>query len=117
MDLDSTLKFCSFCGDAGREEPQLFGGLGAFICAVCVADFNDVLTGDRAPRTPPWERMNDVEVLGQLWSIAQCAYQAEDFLCEWVDHARSRKLSWTSIGQALGIPRREAQERFAGGVV
>jgi hypothetical protein len=113
MDLDSTTKFCSFCGDLGREDPPLFGGHGAFICGVCVADFGALLVGDRAPRQPPWVGMSDAELLGQLWAIAQTGFQAEDFLAEWVGLARSRGLSWTSIGQALGIPRREAQERFA----
>ncbi|GAA1776387.1 hypothetical protein GCM10009795_023110 [Nocardioides hankookensis] len=115
MDLDPSLKFCSFCGDEGREDPPLFGGLGAFICGTCVADFARVLTGERESKAPPWERLTDVELLGHLWSIQQSAFQAEDFLVEWVDLARSRKLSWTSIGQALGIPRREAQERFSEG--
>jgi len=113
MDLDSTKKFCSFCGDPGREDPPLFGGLGAFICGGCVADFGALLAGDRAPKQPPWVGMSDPELLGQLWSIAQSAFQAEDFLAEWVGLARSRNLSWTEIGQALGVPRREAQERFA----
>jgi hypothetical protein len=115
MDLDSTQKFCSFCGDEGRADPPLFGGLGAFICGTCVTDFGNVLTGDRPSKAPPWERMSDPELLGHLWSIQQSAFQAEDFLFECVDLARSRNLSWTSIGQALGIPRREAQERFTRG--
>ena len=115
MDLDSTLKFCSFCGDEGREDPPLFGGLGAFICGRCVADFGSVLRGERETKPPPWEQMSDAEILGHLWSIQQSAFQAEDFLIEWVDLARSWKLSWTSIGQALGIPRGEAQERFSQG--
>ena len=115
MDLDSSLKFCSFCGDEGRDDPPLFGGLGAFICGTCVADFASALSGQREPKAPPWERMSDPELLGHLWSIQQSAFQAEDFLVEWVDLARSRKLSWASIGQALGIPRGEAQERFSEG--
>ena len=112
MDLDPTKKFCSFCGDPGRVDPPLFGGLGAFICGSCVADFEKVLTRERDPKPPPWESMSDPELLGELWSIAQTGFQAEDFLAEWVDLVRSRGLSWTSIGQALGIPRHEAQERF-----
>lgn len=116
MDLDPSKKFCSFCGDQGTADGYLFGGLGAFICGTCVTDFGTVLSGDRPSKPPPWEGMSDAELLGQLWSIAQSAYQAEDFLCEWVELARERGLSWTSIGQALGIPRLEAQERFAQGV-
>jgi hypothetical protein len=115
MDLDPGLTFCSFCGDEGRADPPLFGGLGAYICKTCVGDFASVLAGGGEPKSPSWARMSDAELLGHLWSIQQTAFQAEDLLVECVHLARSRRLSWTSIGQALGIPRRDAQERFTEG--
>ncbi|WP_051551605.1 ClpX C4-type zinc finger protein [Nocardioides sp. URHA0020] len=113
MDLDSTKKFCSFCGDPGRHETPLFGGLGAFICGPCVQHFHETVLGERLPKAPPWEAMSDAEVLGQLWAIAQTGFQAEDFLAEWVALARSRGGSWTAVAQALGIPRQDALDRFS----
>jgi len=116
MDLDPTRKFCSFCGNPGDVDPPLVGGLGAFICGDCVDHFAASLAARRlggVPTPPPWESMSDAELLGQLWSIAQTGFQVEDFLTEWVEMARTRKVSWAEIANALGIPRQEAQRRFA----
>jgi hypothetical protein len=57
--------------------------------------------------------MSDAGLLEQLRSIAQTGFQVEDFLTEWVEMARKRKVSWAEIAKALGIPRQEAQHRFA----
>jgi hypothetical protein len=37
----------------------------------------------------------------------------QEFLTEWVELARSRKLSWAEIGKVLGTTRQSAWERFA----
>lgn len=116
MDLDTTKKHCSFCGEDGRLDTPLVGGRGAFICATCVEDFAAFLAADRrdgvGDRPPPWETMSDLAVLDQLWQIAETGHQADEFLAEWVDLARSRRISWTEIGKALGISRVDAQQRF-----
>jgi hypothetical protein len=116
MNLDSSKKHCSFCGEPGSADPPLVGGLGAFICGVCVDDFAAGLAVDRPAsieREPAWDSMTDTDILSKLWLIAGTAFQAEDFLLEWVHLARSRNVSWIEIGKALGISRWEAQERFA----
>jgi hypothetical protein len=116
MDLDPTRRYCSFCGNAGTYDPPLVGGLGAFICGDCVDHYAASLAARRlggVPTPPPWESMSDAGLLEQLRSIAQTGFQVEDFLTEWVEMARSRKVSWSEIAKALGIPRQEAQRRFA----
>ncbi|GAA4702907.1 ClpX C4-type zinc finger protein [Nocardioides conyzicola] len=116
MDVDSSKKCCSFCGEQGQTGKPLVGGLGAFMCGDCVDYYKGMLdavrdTGVVAP--PPWETMSDADVLGKLSLITQTGDQVDAFLVEWVQLARSRKLSWAEVGKALGISRQAAWERFA----
>lgn len=64
---------------------------------------------------PPWDEMTDTELLVQLPLILQSADQNLRFAREWVDLIRSRKISWSAIGNALGVSRQSAWERFGGG--
>lgn len=118
MGLDPTKKQCSFCGNQGRSGEPLVGGLGAFICGDCVDHYGTVVaefrrTGAAAP--PPWPEMSDADILATLPLIAQTGAQVDRFLVEWVQLARSRKLSWAEVGKALGVSRQAAWERFATG--
>ena len=116
MDVDSEKKSCSFCGEQGRGDVPLVGGLGAFMCGDCLDYYASSVaearrTGKEAP--PPWASMSDPDVLGKLALIVQTGAQVDRFLVEWVHLARSRKLSWAEIGKALGVSRQAAWERFA----
>ena len=117
MDVDPTKKHCSFCAEQGQAGEPLFGGHGAFVCGDCVDYYAGVLAEYRlngVAGPPPWPEMSDADVLGRLPQIAQTGAQVDRFLVEWVDLARSRKLSWTEIGRALGVSRQAAWERFSG---
>lgn len=117
MDLDPTKKHCSFCGEQGRADQPLVGGLGAFICGGCVDHCAEVVASFRATGSdnpPPWETMSGPDILGKLSLIVQTGEQVDCFLTEWVQLARSRKLSWAEIGKALGTSRQAAWERFGG---
>ena len=59
--------------------------------------------------------MSDTELLANLPMIAATATQVGSFLADWVQLARDRGLSWTEIGQALGVSRQAAWERFSKG--
>ena len=116
MDVDSTKKHCSFCGEPGRAGEPLVGGLGAFMCGDCVDHSAEVAAAFRATgrdNPAPWDEMSDPDVLGKLSLIVQTGAQVDRFLVEWVQLARSRKLSWAEIGKALGISRQAAWERFS----
>src|SRR5262245_31586919 len=92
------------------------GGLGAMICEPCVEHYHEVFQSARKSRRaakPPWDSMSDAEILSNLPLISQTADQVDDFLVEWVELARSRKLSWAQIGKAMGTTRQSAWERFA----
>ena len=116
VDRDASKKHCSFCGEQGRSGEPLVGGLGAFMCGTCVDYYKGVVDAVRSTGAidpPPWDTMSDADILGKLDLIRQTGAQVDDFLLEWVQLARSRKLSWAEIGKALGISRQAAWERFA----
>jgi hypothetical protein len=116
MDFNIENKTCSFCGVRGTSGAKFAGGLGAMMCVPCVEHFHDVFSSEaktEAVSRPPWETMSDSEILSSLPLIARNAEQVNDFLTEWVELARSRKLSWAEIGKVMGTSRQAAWERFA----
>ena len=44
--------------------------------------------------------------------VAKAGGQVEDHLAAWVHVARERGISWAKVGDALGITRQSAWERF-----
>jgi hypothetical protein len=117
MDFDSANKSCSFCGMRGTSETRFAGGLGAMMCVDCLEFYHHKFSSPELLETisrPPWEKMSDTEILAKLPLIADTATQVNGFLGEWVQMARERNLSWAEIGQALGVSRQAAWERFAG---
>ena len=116
MDYDLGTWMCSFCGEQGSSERPLVGGLGALICGPCVDRFHALASpAAAAPEStePPWEAMSNTELLGQLPRILRTADQVDRFATEWVSLIRDRGESWTAIGQALGVTRQAAWERFS----
>lgn len=116
MDNDITRQRCSFCGKAGKRGDRFAGGLGAMVCETCVGHFHDMFASSRRTEEasePPWDRMTDAELLAAIPEIARTADQVDEFLVEWVELARSRKISWAQIGKAMGVSRQAAWERFA----
>lgn len=111
---------CSFCGRPGSGERHLVGGLGAMICLPCVEELHvlarpPVTAPSSGPdgERPPWESMSNAELLDQLPRIMATADQVDRFATEWISLIRDRGESWTAIGQALGVTRQAAWERFS----
>ncbi|UUZ59378.1 ClpX C4-type zinc finger protein [Nocardioides sp. B-3] len=120
MDTNPAHKTCSFCGLQGTADTLFAGGLGAMMCSDCVSAFHMEFSSEegrqsislRSRPRMPWDEMSDTELLSKLPKIAATATQVSSFLGEWVQLARERGLSWTEIGQAPGVSRRAARERF-----
>jgi hypothetical protein len=55
-----------------------------------------------------------VDPLLLLVALADGAAKVDDKIAELVAHARASGKSWTEIGQALGITKQSAWERFSG---
>lgn len=57
--------------------------------------------------------MTDEQIPAHLPRIASVATQVEDNLRVWVQRLRDRGMSWARIGEALGMARQSAWERFS----
>ncbi|GLY76599.1 hypothetical protein Airi02_091780 [Actinoallomurus iriomotensis] len=110
---------CSFCGKASTEVDKMVAGPGVHICNECVAladaiieEYRDVPVA--APRLPLWESLTDEQMLDHIPRVAVVADQVAADLRSWVQELRRRGVTWARIGQALGITRQSAWERFSG---
>ena len=108
---------CSFCLKPNTEVGTLVAGPGVFICDGCVARSGALIAAKPAgvPRVSPWETEFDLDrVMANLPRIAAAKQQVEENLAGWVRRARELGATWTAVGDALGMTRQSAWERFAG---
>lgn len=109
--------FCSYCLRPRTDTGPLVASPLATICRQCAAGAVKLI--DAAPRqadlsgpSTPWDALTDDDLLSRLPDVAEAGEQVERHLRTWVDAARQRGLSWASIGEALGMTRQSAWERF-----
>ena len=108
---------CSFCLKPQTEVRRLVAGPGVFICDGCVALCAQLVDGPAspAPHLAAWDHAVSVEeALASLPRIAAAGAQAEQHLVTWVRKARALGATWARIGEALGMTRQSAWERFSG---
>lgn len=109
---------CSFCGKPDREVQKLIAGPGVQICDECVALSTSIIDGTLGttalPPAPLWASLTDPEMLDHIPRVAAHIDRAEADLRSWVLELRRRGVTWTRIGEALGITRQSAWERFSG---
>ena len=110
MMMDTTLS-CSFCLRTADEVDRLLAGATAHICDACVGACDRILADPSVP-FPPMADSDDDVVLRRLRSAAGHAAAADSGLRGLVDLVRSRDVSWARIGDALGVSRQAAWERF-----
>ena len=113
----SVIAACSFCLKPNTEVRTLVAGPGVFICSECVELCALVIAGKPAsvPQLPPWEHPASAEdVLALLPRVTAAGAQVERNLAGWVGRARSLGVTWARIGEALGMTRQSAWERFSG---
>ena len=106
---------CSFCLKSQHEVKKLVAGPGfIFICDACVGLCNEWIAG-RAPKTPPFKivEIPSERLLERLKPIEQTLQGMGNQLHTVVDELRGRDVSWAQIGEALGISRQSAWERFS----
>jgi ClpX C4-type zinc finger len=117
VDQEFMIAVCSFCLRPNSDVKTLVAGPGVFICNDCIALCSQVVETKPAssPRVAPWEQEMALEdVLASLPRIAAAGAQVERNLVEWVRRARSSGATWARIGEALGMTRQSAWERFSG---
>ncbi len=107
---------CSFCGKPHTEVSKLVAGPGVYICDECVHLCVDVIaksTSAEPPSLPEWATLSDDELLQRIPFIASSAANIEAGLRDRVLELRDRGVSWARIGEALGMTRQSAWERFS----
>lgn len=108
---------CSYCLRPREQTGPLVSSPIAAICKDCAQSALQLFARAPArenysPTTLPWNDLSDYELMARLPEIASAGSQVERHLQAWVDAARQRDISWAKIGQALGMTRQSAWERF-----
>ncbi|EPQ75172.1 hypothetical protein MMEU_2832 [Mycobacterium marinum str. Europe] len=87
------------------------------ICNECVATAAAIMDTYRdrphEVRLPMWESMDDQQMLSHIPRIAVVAGQVGADLRAWVAELRRRGVTWSRVGEALGVTRQSAWERFS----
>ena len=116
----SRLCYCSFCGESQLEVKKLIAGPAVFICDACVGLCNNIIAGTPDPdpgKTPPewngFEALTTEKLLALLKPQEKTCDDARTQLQLSIDTLRDREVSWAQIGDALGISRQAAWERFS----
>ena len=108
--------YCSFCAKSQLEVGKLIAGPGLiFICDACVALCDEIVAG-RTPDTSGFPDPKDLpteRLIAQLPGVEATARGKRTQLQWVIDELRRRELSWADIGEALGISRQAAWERFS----
>jgi len=105
---------CSFCGKEKGAVAKLVAGPGVYICNECVELCNHIFAEEAVPKVPGWTERPDDELLASLGRVQSLVSQVDAAVHDHVDVLRARGMSWTRIGEALGVSKQAAWERFSG---
>ena len=118
--LNPTLH-CSFCGKTQHDVAKLIAGPAVFICNECVAICNQYIDAPvdapkpktAIPSIQDLESLSNERLIRWLTTEAALHEHTATGLQSIVDVLREREVSWAVIGQALGISRQAAWDRFS----
>jgi ATP-dependent Clp protease ATP-binding subunit ClpX len=111
--------FCSFCAKSQHDVKKLIAGPAVFICDSCTALCANIVanTPDADPTAAPkldWpSEMPTDNLLSVLKAQERTHEDVAARLQRSVEILRKREVSWQQIGDALGISRQAAWERFS----
>jgi hypothetical protein len=103
---------CSFCGKPDGQVGKLIAGPKVFICDACVGVCNKILEAMPAAFAG-WGSMTNEQLLESLKPSVATVEAVRAVLQTQVEALRKREVSWAAIGDALGISRQAAWERFS----
>jgi ATP-dependent Clp protease ATP-binding subunit ClpX len=113
--------FCSFCGKSQVMVKKLIAGPAVFICDECVNLCVNIIAETPDPPDPSakqpkfdWPGDMPTENLLKLLKNQEKTYdEVSARLQRSIDILRKREVSWQQIGDALGVSRQAAWERFS----
>jgi hypothetical protein len=106
--------YCSFCGKDKDSVAKMVAGPGVYICNECIDLCTQILALEKTPEVNPRHELPDDELLASLARAQAAAPQIDAAMHDYVDILRTRGVSWTRIGAALGVSKQSAWERFSG---
>jgi ATP-dependent Clp protease ATP-binding subunit ClpX len=109
---------------------KLVAGPGVFICNECIDLCNQIITEELTRKgssaedlagsteTPPtlkaWDALSDDDLLGEMVRAHAAHQNVDRAVKRHVAALQARGVSWARIGDALGMTRQSAWERFSG---
>jgi ClpX C4-type zinc finger len=111
--LEQTLH-CSFCGKSDAEVDRLVAGPGVHICGGCVDLCQRAIVENPPPTVRTWDDLDDDGLLVEMVRIHESRRLVDDAVAQVVARLRDRSVTWARIGEALGMTRQSAWERFSG---
>jgi ATP-dependent Clp protease ATP-binding subunit ClpX len=105
---------CSFCGKTQDDVAKLIAGPGVYICDECVLLCDKILAKEPLPEFKDYDEETDEALLEQMVRVHSSHEQIDDAVARFVQHLRGRGVTWARIGDALGMTRQSAWERFSG---
>ena len=116
---ETVIACCSFCFKPNTEIERLVAGPAVYVCNECVDLCCQIIAATpegpvTGARLMPWGHAQTMEAaLAHLPNVARAQAQVEESLLGWVLQARRLGATWAQVGDALGITRQSAWERFA----
>lgn len=108
---------CSFCLKSQYEVAKLIAGPGfIFICDECVALCDTIVAGKPVTVDEAKYKLGNIPsetLLARLKPVEHTIQGMAKSLESMVEELRGREISWARIGEALGVSRQSAWERFS----
>lgn len=105
---------CSFCSKDKNAVTKLIAGPGVYICNECVNLCDLIIAEEQVREFGSWNERPDDELLASLARVQAVVAQVDSAVHDRVAILRARGVNWTRIGQALGVSKQAAWERFSG---
>jgi hypothetical protein len=105
---------CSFCLKDKGAVAKIVAGPGVYICDECVNLCQQIIAGEPAREFTAWNEQSDDELLASMARTQAVIAQVDAAIHDHASVLRGRGVSWTRIGEALGVSKQAAWERFSG---
>jgi hypothetical protein len=89
-------------------------GPGVHICDACVDLCRRAIVENPPPSVHTWDELDDEGLLAEMVRIHDGRRLVDDAVAQVVARLRARSVTWARIGEALGMTRQSAWERFSG---
>ncbi|MCW2543975.1 MAG: ATP-dependent Clp protease ATP-binding subunit ClpX [Frankiales bacterium] len=107
---------CSFCGKHKDATQKLIAGPGVYICNECIDLCNEIIIEETGKTSMALSRpvATEAEELERMVALHASKEQVDREVAATVRGLRSRGVTWTRIGEALGMTRQSAWEKYSG---